>query len=559
MYTAIKIKDYKCFTKDLDYQGFNNIKPINVIIGKNNSGKSKLLEALEFIVKNNGDLPFSAQFQKVLKEEELKRIFPQNVRSVPSYLSCVGNDWDDVGSYLVGKKILLQQYGQKLQLIDINIHDFTLPKTDIIKKIQERIHTNYLQKYTFLHLKSERDIKKEPIKHGENINSFNIAKNADGISAIIARMLNDESGNDKGWQNFIEQSFLEKINEIVKPETNFTRIYTKISSNNEHEIYLEEKNKGGIKLSDCGSGLKTIIATLTLLHIAPYLMPNRNFIFALEELENNMHPSLERKLLVHIDKYIASHPDNYVFLTTHSNVSIDLFSSNPNAQILKVCNDGYSSTVETVSTDDDKRKLLNDLGVKASDILQANSVIWVEGPSDRIYIKKWMELFSSDLKFEEGLHYQFLFYGGALLSHYSTTEQDPFINLLKINKNSYIIMDSDKRTKQTPLKNRVKRIQNELKNQNNYWITKGREIENYLPDNVLSSYFDKAMELKIFDSFPEIYKKSKKVTNFDKVKFASEIVNLENYTLENLKNQLDLQKKIHELLDFIKKSNLENC
>ena len=112
MYTAIKIKDYKCFTKDLDYQGFNNIKPINVIIGKNNSGKSKLLEALEFIVKNNGDLPFSAQFQKVLKEEELKRIFPQNVRSVPSYLSCVGNDWDDVGSYLVGKKILLQQYGQ---------------------------------------------------------------------------------------------------------------------------------------------------------------------------------------------------------------------------------------------------------------------------------------------------------------------------------------------------------------------------------------------------------------------------------------------------------------
>lgn len=559
MYTAIKIKDYKCFTKDLDYQGFNNIKPINVIIGKNNSGKSKLLEALEFIVKNNGDLPFSAQFQKVLKEEELKRIFPQNARSAPFYLSCVGNDWDDVGSYLVGKKILLQQYGQKLQLIDININDLALPKTDIIKKIQEKLHTNYLQKYTFLHLKSERDIKKEQIKHEENINSFNIAKNADGISAIIARMLNDESGNDKGWQNFIEQAFLEKINEIVKPETNFTRIYTKISSNNEHEIYLEEKNKGGIKLSDCGSGLKAIIATLTLLHIAPYLMPNRNFIFALEELENNMHPSLERKLLVHIDEYIASHPDNYVFLTTHSNVSIDLFSSNPNAQILKVCNDGYSSTVETVSTDDDKRKLLNDLGVKASDILQANSVIWVEGPSDRIYIKKWMELFSSDLKFEEGLHYQFLFYGGALLSHYSTTEQDPFINLLKINKNSYIIMDSDKRTKQTPLKNRVKRIQNELKNQNNYWITKGREIENYLPDNVLSSYFDKAMELKIFDSFPEIYKKSKKVTNFDKVKFASEIVNLENYTLENLKNQLDLQKKIHELLDFIKKSNLENC
>jgi AAA15 family ATPase/GTPase len=130
MYTAIKIKDYKCFTKDLDYQGFNNIKPINVIIGKNNSGKSKLLEALELIAQNNGDLPIYAQFQKILDEEELKKIFRQDTRSITSSISCIGNDWDDIGSYLVGKKILLQQYGQKLQLIDININDFALPKTD---------------------------------------------------------------------------------------------------------------------------------------------------------------------------------------------------------------------------------------------------------------------------------------------------------------------------------------------------------------------------------------------------------------------------------------------
>ncbi len=46
MYSSIKIKDYKCFVKENDYQGFDVIKPINVIIGKNNSGKSKLLEAL---------------------------------------------------------------------------------------------------------------------------------------------------------------------------------------------------------------------------------------------------------------------------------------------------------------------------------------------------------------------------------------------------------------------------------------------------------------------------------------------------------------------------------
>ena len=59
MYSSIKIKDYKCFVKENDYQGFDDIKPVNVIIGKNNSGKSKLLEALAGIV-------FLQQYPQVL-------------------------------------------------------------------------------------------------------------------------------------------------------------------------------------------------------------------------------------------------------------------------------------------------------------------------------------------------------------------------------------------------------------------------------------------------------------------------------------------------------------
>lgn len=164
-----------------------------------------------------------------------------------------------------------------------------------------------------------------------------------------------------------------------------------VNGSGKHEIYLEEANKGGIKLSDCGSGLKTIIATLTLLHIIPSITKGSKFVFAFEELENNMHPSLERKLLLHIKDYIQDKKGMVVFLTTHSNVAIDLFGNCSDAQILKVCNDGYKSTVETVMTDESKRDLLDDLGVKASDLLQANCVIWVEGPSDRIYIKNGLK------------------------------------------------------------------------------------------------------------------------------------------------------------------------
>lgn len=557
MYTSIKIKNYKCFVNDRDSQGFETIKPINVIIGKNNSGKSKLLEALKAIVENDDKgLPFQTLCQHKLSSDELQKIFSQNARSMPSSLSYYGNDWDDIGQYLVGKEILFQQIDDTKKLIDINIDGIGLPKIDILQRIQERVNRKYLQEYEFLHLKAERDIKKEAINCGKNIQP-SVSDNAVGVTDIIAKMLNDEDDNTEHWQDFIEKDFLQKINEIVSPEIKFERIYTKISSNNYHEIYLEEARKGGVRLSDCGSGLKTIIATLTLLYIVPRFQSKKHFIFAFEELENNMHPSLERKLLSHISTYIDQHPNNYVFLTTHSNVAIDLFNSNSKAQIVRVYNDGYASTVETVSTDDDKRKLLDDLGVKASDLLQSNCVIWVEGPSDRIYIKKWIELFSPNKRFEEGLHYQFLFYGVTLLAHYSAINQDNFINLLKINKNSYIVMDSDKGSKQSRLKDRVRRIRDELGK--NYWITSGREIENYIPNNVLSSYFDKDIQLDKFDSFLNLYKRISDVKTFDKVQFASDITSSKWYTSQNLEKHLDLKTKVEELLNFIDKSNFENC
>ncbi len=42
---GIKIANYKCFDNPI---GFNEIRPINVIIGKNNIGKSSLIDMIEF-------------------------------------------------------------------------------------------------------------------------------------------------------------------------------------------------------------------------------------------------------------------------------------------------------------------------------------------------------------------------------------------------------------------------------------------------------------------------------------------------------------------------------
>ena len=88
-----------------------------------------------------------------------------------------------------------------------------------------------------------------------------------------------------------------------------------------------------------------------------------------------------------------------------------------------------------------------DLGYRASDLLQANCIIWVEGPSDRIYLKYWLKAYDPDLV--EGVHYTIMFYGGRLLRHLSADDEeiDEFINLRRINQNLVIIIDSDRKKK----------------------------------------------------------------------------------------------------------------
>ena len=118
-------------------------------------------------------------------------------------------------------------------------------------------------------------------------------------------------------------------------------------------------------------------------------------------------------------------------------------------------------------------------------------------------------------------------------------------------------MDSDKKSSEDQLKDRVKRIQKEFPNA--HWVTAGKEIENYLPTEALHNYFDSSLNVEQFSFFPDIYKNIKKVETFDKVKFALDITKNKNYTNENLAKCLDLHEQTEMLIDFIRKSNQEIC
>ena len=97
---SIYFKGHSCFKKD--WAGFDTIKPINVIIGRNNSGKSHLLDLVETLC--NGKLfdhEWDYRCRGVLDENSLKRVFSENT----SDGALGGNHWNDHGRYFVNTEM----------------------------------------------------------------------------------------------------------------------------------------------------------------------------------------------------------------------------------------------------------------------------------------------------------------------------------------------------------------------------------------------------------------------------------------------------------------------
>ena len=195
--------------------------------------------------------------------------------------------------------------------------------------------TNPLTGLSFKRLRSERDIEPE-----EESNSCSVDENGNGATNIIQEYIN----NVDLRSDFVENDLLNCLNEIFEPDTSFSRILVQhlTGLKGKHwEIFLEEKSKGWIALSPSGSGLKTIILVLIYTLLIPRSENKKidNYIFGFEELENNLHPALQRRLFLYLEKFALTN-NTHLFITTHSNVVIDLFSNDKHAQLFNVANDG---------------------------------------------------------------------------------------------------------------------------------------------------------------------------------------------------------------------------
>lgn len=485
---------------------------INIFIGENGSGKSTIIDIIRSLsdlsiipsLPKENPLSSSSPFYKVTFDDgEFKYVSSSGSMNenncLTKYMGCLIIDSGSTIFYGDISKFNTDENHKILRGIKFNLHNQIHYKTYSSNFITEP-NENYIEELN---------------KIGEKLNgTYNRTKNDDGTT---------------------KESIPVNSNNLI------------ITDDNLIQVWLEEDKAmpNVLPLSWFPSGWRSYA------EITSYLMYcNNGDVCLLEEPEINLHPRLQRLLLKRIEE-ISIEKDLQIFFSTHSSAMINA-SFSDNISI-------YHTQGRSVEILGNEKKLLEDLGYKASDLFQANCVIWVEGPSDRIYIKHWLS--GQNNNFIEGVDYSFLFYGGRILSHFGLDDNSSeIISILKINTNSIVVMDSDRKKQNDKLNETKQRIIDECNRENTkFWITDGREIENYLDIETLKKSIASAHEL--FYKIEDIGKWSNllkyKIKKDDKTRTANKVKVARAY-VDNCHNKViytpELKEKIKSIIDFIERS-----
>lgn len=297
------------------------------------------------------------------------------------------------------------------------------------------------------------------------------------------------------YEKYLSERFFEGKSVTLIPKIDRDVIILKVGKEFEREIF------------HVGDGLQSLIAITFPIFRFSRLHPNDFAIVCIEEPELLIHPGLQRTLmseLVRSDRY----QNIQFFITTHSNHFLDLTLDFSDISIFRVRKElqdeeGEEITpgfvIENVSNKD--KQTLELLGVRNSSVFLANATIWVEGITDRMYFGRALELEQNALgqdkrKYREDDHYAFIEYGGSNISHWDFVDEGDVKQtpLESIVSRIFVIADNDTDVvkndgSETKIGNNKK--QERLKaigarfGDERFVQLKSREVENLIPSSVL--------------------------------------------------------------------------
>lgn len=549
---------------------------INVFIGSNNSGKSNVLRYIRdylrpLLADPNGrnikpislenrsrftlDEPDAFRLYFPIPDELIDKIFPARFEShKPNYRKIIRSLPNSIssGEYF-GVNIRQKPSGNNRILTDdklpdnVDLHALCsmvevtgggrLRPLEALAHVERRIALDRIPSIEVIYVPAFRQIKTRLTPFA---NEYESDTKTD--KHIIDQLV--EFSNPTYDQQHKKESFL-KLRDFIADITLIEDIQIDIP----HDRSTINVEIDGFKrpIETLGSGLHELFM------LASQIVLNEGKVILLEEPELHLHPDFQRKLISFIQNKIESQ----FFITTHSAAIIDT----PGAAVFGVRCEKREAQVEPLLRNQRRHDVFRELGYKASDLLQSNCLIWVEGPSDRIYLNYYIKQRSKSLR--EGIEYSIMFYGGRLLSNLTADDSlvDEFISLLCINRKIAILIDSDLGSASQNLNATKSRIIAEVNANAGYtWVTDGREVENYVPPEVRLKAIKKVHPTAVeLCGSPNRFGKpldfksdsgQRVSSGFNKIRIAREAVEI-GYSLD----EFDLSDKIDSLVAFIKTSN----
>jgi hypothetical protein len=240
------------------------------------------------------------------------------------------------------------------------------------------------------------------------------------------------------------------------------------------------------------------------------------------------------------------------FITTHSNHFLDITLDSNNISVYTVEQSGSKNkkpTFTITNVENADTNVLALIGVQNSSVFLSNCTIWVEGITDRIYLRKYLEIIQKDkvVQYKEDTHFSFVEYGGNNITHWSFLDSDDpnHKNILvdRLCGKLFLITDNDstgfKMNEQLPANatkkmKRLKQLQDKLGER--FYCLAVREIENLLTPNVLK---------KVILDYEGRNGESDSI-NFSKLKY-------DNYKYKKIGNYIDSNVKYSNKQDLTRK------
>jgi predicted ATP-dependent endonuclease of OLD family len=564
-----------------------------VIVGKNDTGKSSILQALKIFFEEKPIVADDLTVGADVKLAEIQVNFDDLSQGVKDRLG-LKKLLSSTGELAVKKSFRL---GSRTPEIQLCVKDFENPDFQGLYARKERELNELGQKHSLGFVKAGRSITNESKieelaqyakSHGQQEKDVWITPDKDVWEEVedtlptftffpsnvnlnleqaeyqnpFQEMIVNEIELDKELSDKVQSKVSEAIKRAVEEiEANLrqqTDAIKRILPKPEFawkklvKIDLEVEDQCGVcvPLANRGMGIQRLVMVALLKYIAekPSENPVSSRIFAIEEPETSLHPSAQREL---IDSFRKLRERGYqIIVTSHSPV----FAAEANDRDIILVTREKEKASMTQHPALNPETIVDELGILPRDqIVSYSACLFVEGPSDAIFF----ETMARKLKNSMRISHDFIDkkigvipVGGNNLKFYVEKR-----TLGKLHRVFAVITDSDKKSSSDQIKKRKTEWQCQCQNEGGkFYILKKRQIENYLHSDAIKRGLNRDVVIEDYNNIKEQMPSDNIVKHFGRVveeMKTEELLMRDKYIKENGEEGHEILEIIQELLCLV--------